>query len=214
SARCGGLRQRGIIRPRRVVADGKLRRCDAEGRNGKGGAAYLLHLDGIPAGGFQNWRDAEGWESWTVNIGRPLTAAERDDLRQKAEIARAERGVEEARRHVEAAARADAIWRNILPCTEHPYLDRKAVRAHGVRISRGDIVVAVRDAEGLLHSLQFIAEDGDKKFLFGGRIRGGYFAIGRPADVILVGEGYATCASAHEATGYPVAVAFDCGNLR
>jgi putative DNA primase/helicase len=31
--------------------------------------------------------------------------------------------------------------------------------------------------------------------------------------VILVAEGYATAASLHEATGYPVAVAFDAGNL-
>jgi phage/plasmid primase-like uncharacterized protein len=211
---CDALRQRGIIPPWYIVADGKLHRCDAEGGHGKGDAAYLLHLDGIPAGGFQNWRDAEGWEIWTANIGRSLTAAERNDLRQQAEIARAEREAEEAQRHAEAAARADAIWRDIPPCSEHPYLDRKGVRAHGVRLSRGNVVIPVRDAEGLLHSLQFIGEDGGKKFLFGGRIRGGYCAIGRPADVILVGEGYATCASAHEASGYPVAVAFDCGNLR
>jgi len=37
--------------------------------------------------------------------------------------------------------------------------------------------------------------------------------IGEPADVIVIGEGFATCASIHEATGYAVAVAFDCGNL-
>ena len=65
------LRERGIIPPRHIIGDGKLHRCDAEGRGGKGDAAYLLHLDGIPAGGFQNWRDAEGWESWTVNIAVP-----------------------------------------------------------------------------------------------------------------------------------------------
>src|SRR5438445_3913972 len=97
------LQKRAIIAPACLIDDGKLHRCDAEGRGGKGDAAYLLHLDGIPAGGFQNWRDAEGWESWTVNIGRSLTAAERDALRQKAQIARAEREAEEARRHVEAA---------------------------------------------------------------------------------------------------------------
>ena len=31
--------------------------------------------------------------------------------------------------------------------------------------------------------------------------------------MLLVAEGYATAASLHEATGYPVAVAFDAGNL-
>jgi putative DNA primase/helicase len=36
---------------------------------------------------------------------------------------------------------------------------------------------------------------------------------GAAVRVILVAEGYATAASLHEATGYPVAVAFDAGNL-
>lgn len=208
------MRERGIVPPRPILADGKLHRCNVDGRGGRGDAAYLLHLDGIPAGGFQNWRDAEGWTTWTANIGRQFTAAEREDLRQKVEVARAEREAEEAQLHAEAAARAEAIWRDIPACTEHLYLDRKGVQPHGIRVSRGKIVVPVRDAEGRLCSLQFIGEDGSKKFLFGGRIRGSYFAIGKPGDVILIGEGYATCASAHEATGYPVAVAFDCGNLR
>ena len=33
------------------------------------------------------------------------------------------------------------------------------------------------------------------------------------APVLLLGEGYATCATLHEATGLPVAVCFDAGNL-
>ena len=39
--------------------------------------------------------------------------------------------------------------------------------------------------------------------------------LGQPegAAVVLVAEGYATAASLHEATGLPVAVAFDAGNL-
>src|SRR5437764_262196 len=99
-----------------------------------------------------------------------------------------------------------------------------ALRARGIippqrvvtdgKLHRGKVVVPVRDTAGKLHSLQFIGQDGSKKFLSGGRIKGGYFAMGRPDGVILIGEGFATCASAHEATGHPVAVAFDCGNLR
>ena len=34
-----------------AFADGSIHRCDAAGKNGKGDAAYLLHLDGIPAWG-------------------------------------------------------------------------------------------------------------------------------------------------------------------
>ena len=59
------------------------------GKNGKGDAAYLLHLDGIPAGGLENWRDGKGWESWRFDIGRALTPPELDVLCRKAEAASA-----------------------------------------------------------------------------------------------------------------------------
>src|SRR5207248_3522252 len=88
------------------------------------------------------------------------------------------------------------------------------VQPHGVRVSRGDLVVPVRDETGALCSLQFIKPDGSKKFLSGGRVAGCYHAIGKPDDVILIGEGYASVASPHEASGHAGAVAFDCGNLR
>src|SRR5438045_6683960 len=72
------LRARGIIPPQHVLTDGKLHRCNVEGRGGKGDAAYMLHLDGIPAGGFQNWRDGLGWEDWCADVGRSMPAAERE----------------------------------------------------------------------------------------------------------------------------------------
>jgi len=58
------LRARDIVLPEPIVADGCLHRCDAAGRPGRRGAAYLLHLDGIPAGGLENWRDGLGWQNW------------------------------------------------------------------------------------------------------------------------------------------------------
>lgn len=64
------LAARDIVPPESIIADGSIHRCDAAGKNGKGDAAYLLHLDGIPAGGLENWRDGKGWESWRFDIGR------------------------------------------------------------------------------------------------------------------------------------------------
>src|SRR6202162_2037524 len=208
------LEARGIIQPRNIIADGKIHRCDAVGRNGKGDASYLLHVDGFAAGGFQNWRDGLGWEDWRADVGRELTAAEREGLRVATAAARAEREAEVTKRQAEAAKRADEIWSRAEPVVEHDYLTRKRVAAHGARVSRGDLVLPLRDAAGALRSVQFIKLGGSKKYLAGGRVSGCYFAIGKPNEQILVGEGFATCASAHEATGLPVAVAFDCGNLR
>jgi putative DNA primase/helicase len=114
----------------------------------------------------------------------------------------------------EAAIRAEAIWGQAQPCADHPYLTRKGVQAHGLRLVRGRLAVPLRDADGRLHSLQFIGEDGAKKFLTGGRVRGCYFAIGEPDEVVCIAEGFATAATVREATGHAVAVALDCGNMK
>jgi putative DNA primase/helicase len=71
------LARRGIVpKDGEIVADGHIQRCDASGRGGKGDASYLLHLDGVPAGGFENWRDGLGWEKWRADIDRTLSPAE------------------------------------------------------------------------------------------------------------------------------------------
>jgi putative DNA primase/helicase len=66
------LAARDIIPPVEIIADGRIHRCDAAGRNGKGDAAYLLHLDDPPAGGFENWRDGQGWETWRCDAPQAL----------------------------------------------------------------------------------------------------------------------------------------------
>jgi phage/plasmid primase-like uncharacterized protein len=66
---------RDIIPPEPILADGRLHRCNAAGRHGKGDATYVLHLDGLPASGFENHRDGRDWETWRFNLGGLPTAA-------------------------------------------------------------------------------------------------------------------------------------------
>jgi putative DNA primase/helicase len=62
--------------------------------------------------------------------------------------------------------------------------------------------------------LQFIEPDGTKRFKADGKIKGSYHSFGgKPVHTLLICEGYATGASLHQATGYPVAVAFNAGNM-
>lgn len=208
------LRGRGIIPPDDLIADGRLRRCDVDGgKHGTGDGAYLLHLDGVPAGGFENWRDGLGWENWKADTGRSFTPEERAAYGARMNAARMQRESETAKRAAEARERAAAIWAASKP-GPHPYLERKGVEAYGARVSRDKLVLPVRDAAGMLHSLQFIAPDGGKKFLRGGRVVGCYFGLGgKPAGALCIAEGFATGASVHQATGHPVAVAFNAGNL-
>lgn len=225
------LAGRGILPPADIRADGALHRCDAEGKGGKGDAAYLLHLDGIPAGGFENHRDGLGWENWRADTGRTLTPAEEAEHRAKLEASRQQREAEEAKRHAEARERSGLILAEAHQGDEHPYLAKKGIQPHGAKLLQaaqaraiapnlspelsGLLLVVPMRADGVLHSLQFIAADGIKRPLTGGRVVGCYFSIGNPkgAAALCVCEGFATGASIHEATGYPVAVAFSAGNL-
>ena len=152
-------------------------------------------------------------------------APTQDDLVRRERERAARQQTEQARiaaAHEGAASEAAALWAQASPQGVSPYLQRKGVQAYGLRFAQGGwLLVPVCDGTGKLWNLQRIAPekpahgDTDKLFLKGGRKSGLWHWCGNPegAAVLLVCEGYATGASLHEATGYPVAVAFDAGNL-
>lgn len=145
-------------------------------------------------------------------------------------------------RHEAAAVAALTAWEAGSDQGESAYLARKGVKGYGLRFTAADgaLMVPLRDLTGKLWNLQNVKPDGQKRFSKDGRKSGLLHMLGavpapaavagagvRDGDqagdgggdhaaavrVILVAEGYATAASLHEATGYPVAVAFDAGNL-
>lgn len=204
----------GLMPPDVIEADGKLRRFASNGKRGDDAGWYVLHGDGIPAGGFGNWRTGDS-QTWQADIGRTLTPAEEAAHRAKVQAMREQREAEEAKSKAEAATKAATIWNAGAPASaDHPYLTRKAIKPNGARLYKDALVIPMR-AGGELHSLQFIGPDGVKKFLTGGRVAGCYFSIGtmKDAAALCIAEGFATGATIHEATGYPVAVAFNAGNL-
>lgn len=144
--------------------------------------------------------------------------ARRDAERKQASAAEAQR---QQAAQAAAAEEARVLWAAASPAGTSPYLARKGVQAHGVRFaSDGCLLVPLCDAGGVLWNVQRIAPERpakgtDKLFLKGGRKSGLWHMLGDPvgAPVLLVGEGYATAASVHEAGHWPVAVAFDAGNL-
>jgi putative DNA primase/helicase len=207
------LAGRGIIPPADLVADGKIHRCDVEGKNGKGDGAYLLHLDGIAAGGFENHKDGLEWENWRADVGRTLTPGEMAEHRAKVDAARQQRHFEEIQGRAEAAQKAAVIWKAATLAEDHQYLTKKSVTGHGARLHNDALVIPLRDTSGAFHSLQFISPEGDKRFLAGGRVQGCYYSFGKPDGVLCIAEGFATGASIHQATGHAVAVAFNAGNL-
>lgn len=143
--------------------------------------------------------------------------------RQQEERTRQRQAEESARKAAQAAAAVEAlaVWNDASDTGSSSYLARKGVKAYGVRFAPdGWLLVPVRDGDGMLWNLQRIAPERarygtDKLFMKGGRKAGLWHALGTldGAPVLLLAEGYATAASLHEATGYPVAVTFDAGNL-
>jgi len=143
-----------------------------------------------------------------------LAQRQRDQAEAQAREAEAQR-----QRHEAAAVAAVKALEAGSDQGESAYLVRKAVQAYGLRFAAdGALMVPLRDAAGKLWNVQGIAPDGQKRFLKDGRKSGLWHLLGAvPAPaavrVMLVAEGYATAASLHEATGLPVAVAFDAGNM-
>ncbi len=148
---------------------------------------------------------------------RALSAAERRSIRQ-AELARKRERLEAE----EAAARCAAdLWANASRADPaHPYLVAKALETFGIRQAGRDLLVPMVDPGFRLWNVQRIRPDGFK--LFGKDARtaglfwphGVHLSDGRPsAGPLVIGEGFATMAAVHSATGFGVVAAMSARNL-
>lgn len=203
----------GLVPPATLLADGKIHRCDVEGKKGKRGGAYQLFPDML-GGGFQNWT-AGGWIKWRSKQ-RQMPPEERARMVAIMAQDRAKREAERAALAEAARLKAIRMWDAAKECG-HPYLDRKGICQAGTKVLGKLLLVPIRDAEGALRSLQVILSDGTKRFLKGGAIEGCFTWLRRGTETtprIYLCEGLATGTTIHAATGCrPVAVAFSCGNL-
>lgn len=187
-----------------------------------GGATYITGACGIYHG-----NDAGKVIIKVNRDGRAVKISEEERraiaARQKANMARIK-----AMRDAEAerAARAAAsAWRKYVPDGASDYLERKGVAAFGLRFAPsgvGTVAVPMMDTSGKVWGLQIIRGKGrakgkrEKDYWPAGLAKQGHFHLigGIPARLVLIAEGYATAATLHQATGLPVVVAFDAGNLQ
>lgn len=198
-----------------VISDGQLHRCGTAGKEHGQDGAYVLHLDHPASGWWQNHRAGDAG-TWTATDGARLTPEERTVLKARIDRDRTARQVDEARRNAEAREQAKRILADCPTCpADHSYLVKKGVApVGGLRLARdGRLVVPVLDENGAVMSLQFVAPDGEKRFLTGGQVAGGYFSVKGDDGPLYIVEGLATGLTVHEATNKTVLVAFNCGNL-
>lgn len=198
---------------------GALHRYRVEGdKSGSANGWFIFYADGIPAGAFGSWKLSVS-ETWCAKRDHELSESERAQRAQHLAKAKAERDKQAIQLRADAKRRAADLWGKSAETVDakHLYLLKKRIPAVGIRQLAQALVIPIRDGNGALHSLQFIGSDGRKTFLTGGAIAGNSTLVGdlgEAPETLLICEGYATGVSLHCASGLPVVVAFNAGNLR
>ena len=196
-----------------IIPDGKLRRFHVEGDSaGSRNGWYVFYTDSIAAGAFGSWKTGKK-HRWCAKKVNELSDLERSEYRQRINQAMKERAAEQKKLHAEIAENSKRKWNNACGEINHAYVRNKGVESYGIR-QLGDELLVPLYFNGKLVSLQRIFPNGRKRFETGGRVKGCYYPIGKPEDVVYICEGYATGATIHEAISKAVCLTFNAGNLK
>lgn len=214
-----------------AIETGRIVRCRVDGDRERRGWYCIHEIPGksggvLLVGSYGVWRGAEHGAQKISLKRNALTDEQSAALKARILEDRKRLATQQKITWAKAARKAAYAWRRHAAETgQCAYLERKAVAAYGLRFSaRGNALVPMCDADGRINGLQILYGDQaikakkgrDKDFWPRGLAKTGHFhLIGSPTGVpiLLVAEGYATAATLHAATGLPVAVAFDAGNL-
>ncbi len=216
------LTQAGLIIKGMPVMNGSRQRvATTEDKHGKKSGVYTGYLDRRPAGWYVNYHRAESAKdvtNWTA-IGGEADPMARLHIRAAAKQSQEDTARERAELHAQQTLAAKKLY-DRLPAADpsHPYLVRKGIPpTPELRQTRnGALVVPFFNASGTFKTLQYIPEAGEK-LLFKDAPKQGHFLVvggelqaGRP---VLYAEGYATARSLNLATGHPVVMTIDAGNM-
>ncbi len=211
-----------LVPPDELIADGTFHRCGTLRKPHGADGAYKIHDDATPTLFYQN-HSTGTQASYTAKAEKRtksqyLTASQRQEMQEQERVKKLQRQKEQDTSYIAVATKAQDLWSTAKKANQHPYLVKKGVPSYGLKLATdGRLLIAVMNAQGNVQSLQYIAEDGSKRFLANGKKQGGYFPIGAKTrskkEPLCIAEGYATAASIRMATGYACLVAFDAGNL-
>jgi len=203
------------------VMDGKKHRVPVDG--GKAGTLdgfYVGHLDGHPAGRIIN--NKTGTDITWKSKGYALSEEEKAKLQAEAATKLAEREAAQEQAHEATAQRVGRQMATLAPIEQPtPYLEAKGIKPQaGVLTDKEGqkTYIPVFDADGKQWAMQYIQEDGTKRFAKDSKKEGCFHPVGgmdalAAAPALVVSEGYATAASNSEALGFATVAAFDSGNL-
>jgi putative DNA primase/helicase len=184
-----------------ITPNGKIHRFHIEGDTPRSlNGWYILYSCAMYSGAYGCWKRGIK-KSWCSKSKEYMTSIEWNLHQER--IHQTQKELSELRKT--AKENAKTLW------------EQSRVFSYGLRIDKKNhLIVPVYNSDSEIFSLQFIAPTGEKRFLKGGNIAGGYYFIGNqkpPTDIIYISEGYATCASIHDATNFAVVCCFNCNNI-
>jgi hypothetical protein len=212
-----------MLPPNHPVLDGKYKRFGPQKK-----AWYILREMTLRSGrrvvtGAFGIFQGENRNTVPVTIDfSAMSEEERADLAAKQKAQEAREADDRARQAQLAANRARDQWQGAaVDDIDHPYLARKQITAEGVRLGAKGLLLIPMIRGGHMVGLQKIDAAGAKLYNKGMDKIGAACVLGQlaGAQVIGVGEGYATCRSVRMAAAlvgleFPVVAAFDAGNLQ
>jgi phage/plasmid primase-like uncharacterized protein len=206
------------------IMDGKSHRISVEGEKysaNAGSGFYVGHLDGHPAGYAKNNKTGRE-ENWKAK-GYKLDNEDKARLAAEAATKLREREAELVRRQEQAAQRVATQLAELVPA-DHPtpYMVAKGLGPQPGTFTDMDgkkTCLPAIDANGKQWTMQYVQENGTKRFAKDSRKEGCFHVVGQGLDevakapVIMIAEGYATAAALRQTLGYATVSAFDAGNL-
>ena len=210
-----------VVDGKHPIMDGAKHRIAVEGdKKGEQAGFYVGHLDGHPAGYIKN--NKTGIDMKWKSKGYALDPEQKAQMQAEAAAKLQAREVEQARTQEQTAQRVSRQAADLVPVTtQTAYMQAKGIQPQaGVLTDKEGqkTYIPAIDANGKQWTMQYIQEDGTKRFAKDSRKEGCFHVIGgldalAKAPALVIGEGYATAGSLSQSLGYATVAAFDSGNL-
>ncbi|MBL8366991.1 MAG: DUF1738 domain-containing protein [Candidatus Accumulibacter sp.] len=212
-----------VVSGEHPIMDGQKHRISVEGEKHSekaGSGFYVGHLDGHPAGYIKN--NKTGIDLKWKSKGYAFDPEQKARMLAEAAEKLQSRTAEQERLHEQTAQRVARQMTKLLPVTEPTaYMKAKGIEPQpGIFTDREGqkTYIPATDVDGKQWTMQYIREDGSKRFAKNSRKEVCFHAIGgldalAKAPVLVIGEGYATAGSLSQTLGFATVAAFDSGNL-
>jgi putative DNA primase/helicase len=212
-----------VVSGEHPIMDGHKHRISVEGEKHSekaGSGFYVGHLDGHPAGYIKN--NKTGIDLKWKSKGYAFDPEQKARMLAEAAEKLQARTAEQERLHEQTAQRVARQMTKLLPVTEPTaYMKAKGIEPQpGVFTDREGqkTYIPATDVDGKQWTMQYIREDGSKRFAKNSRKELCFHAVGgldalTKVPVLVIGEGYATTGSLSQTLGFATVAAFDSGNL-